>query len=165
MTRVQKNHVKKIKRVQLRHLLQACVLCIGLSGCEQIRTGLADMLSPPSDAQMAARIGDLANGGKLREAIDAGEKFLNSNPSENNRVNAKLADLYLENGDSVKALLHLEKSHGDVIESPGAATGQLSIDAVAINPPDTPTAPAASAKAGPNGAEAIAGNAKASTKP
>ena len=154
-----------MKRLHRERMLLASVLSIGLCGCEPLRADLADLISPPGDTQMAARIGDMANNGKLREAIDTGEKFLRKSTNENASVNAKLVELYLESGDSARALLHLEKSNGVLIERPGAAPGRLSKDSNAINTPDAPDTPFASAQAGPNGAEAVAGNAKASTKP
>lgn len=152
------------KVVAVKNILYVA-LCFGLAGCEPLRADLADLLSPPSDAQMAARMGDMAKSGKSSEAVQSGEKFLNSNHNENSSVHAKLAELYLENGRPAEALPHLEKSIGIKMERPGAINGQVHQVFSSVLAPDAPTPPSASAQVGSNGVEAVAGNAKASFKP
>jgi len=152
------------KVVAVKNIL-SIALCFGLGGCEPLRADLADLLSPPSDAQMAARMGDMATSGKSSEAVQLGEKFLINNHNKNSSVHAKLAELYLEIGRPAEALPHLEKSLGIKMERPGAVNGQVHQGFSAILAPDEPTPPSASAHVGSNGVEAVAGNAKASVKP
>jgi hypothetical protein len=143
-----------------KYIIIVCILVIffGLSGCQQLRDDLADLLSPPTDAQMAARMADMTAAGKSVEAIQTGEKFLAAHQGPSFNVHAKLVQLYLEQGDSVRAQVHLEGANSAPIGAGVApAPGP---DAVAE--PLAP--PAVSAKVGPDGLEASAGNAKASIK-
>lgn len=128
----------------------------GLTGCKPLREDIADLLSPPTDAQMAGRMADMTAAGKRAEAIETGEKFLLARPGPHAQVHAKLVQLYLDQGDAVKALVHMQ----------GGNEAQTSAEvAPAPAAPAEPLAPAAaSAKVGPDGVEASAGNAKASIK-
>lgn len=130
----------------------------GLSGCQQLRDDLADFLSPPSDAQMAARMADMNAAGKRTEAIETGEKFLAAHEGPNVNVHAKLVQFYLDQGDAVKALVHIE----------GVNIAEINADVTPAQSPANGAEPAAppavSARVGPDGVEASVGSAKASIK-
>ena len=129
-----------------------------LSGCQQLREDLADVISPPNDAQMAALIADRSEAGNVLEAIAIGEKFLVAHQGANPNVRAKLVQLYLHQGDAAKALAHLVESNNldsgveaAIPQSPAKASGLQ-------------TAPSVSATVSPTGIEASAGNANVTVK-
>lgn len=130
----------------------------GLSGCRQLRDDLADFLSPPTDAQMAARMADMNAMGKRAEAIETGEKFLVAHQGPNVNVHAKLMQFYLDQGDAVKALVHVEGANSAEINAGVTPAQNL---ANGVEPPAPPTV---SARVGPDGVEASVGSAKASVK-
>lgn len=92
-----------------------------LTGCDQVRNTAADWLRPPSSSEMAARVSEMAAGGKVEQAIKAGEEYLAKNPDPSGDLHRKLADLYVGQGDAVSAVRHLEKSQG-----PGGAAAVVS---------------------------------------
>ena len=148
-----------------RNLILAVAMAFLVSACDQFRSDLADLLSPPSETQVAARMVDLLNAGKSSQAIAMGEKYLSKNNSEGPSVHSKLAELYLEQGDAGSALKHLEQStHAGTAHSSGAATNARE-ETVKVPAPQPPNSPEATARIGPDGVEARAGNARASVKP
>ena len=61
--------------VKHRNLILAVAMAFLVSACDQFRSDLADLLSPPSETQVAARMVDLLNAGKSSQAIAMGEKY------------------------------------------------------------------------------------------
>ncbi len=151
--------------MNFKYLILAVAMSSLLSACDQLRSDMADLISPPSETQVAARMVDLLNAGKSSEAIAMGEKYLSKSRSEGLSVHAKLAELYLEQGDAGSALKHLEQSTPASTHQSSGATHSTTEEIVKIPAPQPPNSPEATARIGPDGVEARAGNARASVKP
>ncbi len=144
-----------------KNLILAVATSFLVSACDQFRLDMADLISSPSETQVAARMVDLLNAGKSSEAIAIGEKYLSKNGGEGPNVHAKLAELYLEQGDAGSALKHLEQSTRiRTLRASGATE-----EAVKVPTPLPPVSPEATARISADGMEARAGNARASVKP
>jgi hypothetical protein len=151
----------------LRNAILVLAIALSLSACDQLRSDLADFLSPPTDTQAVARLVDLSEAGRVADAIAFGERYLSNSKSSSPSVHAKLAQLYLDQGDAQRALLHLEQGNGS---PPQAAThqrdgGSQKPASLETSEPLAPLPPDAVARVGPNGVEAQAGGARASVKP
>ncbi len=151
--------------MKYKYLILAVAMSSLLSACDQFRSDMADFISPPSETQVAARMVDLLNAGKSSEAIAMGEKYLAKSRSEGPSVHAKLAELYLEQGDAGSALKHLEQSTLARTPQSSGATHSATEETVKVPAPQPPNSPEATARIGPDGVEARAGSARASVKP
>jgi len=151
----------KMKFMKLRwkiyHVLIAGIFLF-LSGCQQQRADLADVISPPNDAQMAVRVAESSAAVGVPYAIAMGEKFLAAHPGVNPNVRAKLVQLYLDQGDAAKALAHLSELN----RSEGGVEVTVPQSSAKAEDPLAPSMP--SAKVGPDGLEASVGNVQATVK-
>ena len=148
-----------------RNLLVIVVASAGLAGCQQLRSDLADFISPPSELQIVARINEAANGGNVDQAIAVAEKYVAGSQNSNRLIHARLAELYLSQGNAAKSLVHLALSNGHLQSGSSHSVTVQSRTQESVQAPQEAEAPAASATIGTNGVEASAGNAKASVKP
>jgi hypothetical protein len=135
-----------------------------LSGCDQVRQSLGDMINPPNASEVTARVSALAAQGKVPQAIQVGEDFLLKNKDAGGDLHRKLAQLHTSQGDVVSAVRHLQQSNA------GAPAPQTASPAAQPSAPSEKTAePAATAgtaasvdgaaaKVGPNGIEVRAGD-------
>ncbi len=95
---------------QRSHLIQALLIFVAVSstGCSQVSEQVADWLKPPSGSEMSVRIQDQAARGELQEALRKGEAFVQKRPAEAAEVHRTLSELYLREGDAVKAMQHMQ---------------------------------------------------------
>ena len=148
-----------------RSFLVIVVASAAMAGCQQLRSDLADFISPPSELQIVARLNEAANGGNVDQAIAAGEKFVAGSQNPNRLVHARLAELYLSQGNAAQSLAHLALSNGHLQSGSSHSVTVQSRTQESVQAPQEAESPAASATIGPNGVEASAGNARASVKP
>jgi hypothetical protein len=99
------------------------------------------------------------------QAIAAGEKFVAGSQNPNRLVHARLAELYLSQGNATQSLAHLALSNGHLQSGSSHSVTVQSRTQESVQAPQEAESPAASATIGPNGVEASAGNARASVKP
>lgn len=152
----------------VRYILSFLVIVVasaGMAGCQQLRSDLADFISPPSELQIVARLNEAVNGGNVDQAIAAGEKFVAGSQNPNRLVHARLAELYLSQGNATQSLAHLALSNGHLQSGSSHSVTVQSRTQESVQAPQEAESPAASATIGPNGVEASAGNARASVKP
>ena len=85
----------------LKLTLIATIL-ISLSGCDQFRQKISDILSPPSPSEMAARVDNLVDQDKPEKAIEAGEEYLKEKGDDNNVLREAItrAKIFLESHGS-----------------------------------------------------------------
>jgi len=150
--------------VQARNLTVSLALCglVFLSGCDQVRQAVGDMIKPPSAGEVAVRVSALAAEGKIPQAIEIGEDFLLKNKDPSGDLHRQLAQLHTRQGDTISALRHLQQSTSGAPATQAASTpAQPSATAAK---PDAPTAgpsasvDGASAQVGPSGIEVRAGD-------
>lgn len=138
-----------------------CALLL-LSGCDQVRQTVGDLINPPNASEITVRVDALAAQGKVPQAIQLGEDFLLKNKDPNGDLHRKLAQLHTSQGDTVSAVRHLQQSTLGAAKDAGA---QPQADKPRQKPAE-PTAQAgpavevggAAAKVGPDGIEVRAGD-------
>lgn len=145
-------------------LTASLALCglVFLSGCDQVRQAVGDMIKPPSAAEVAVRVSALAADGKIPQAIEVGEDFLLKNKDPSGDLHRQLAQLHTRQGDTISALRHLQQSTSGAPAAQAASTpAQSSATAEkAAAPTAGPSASVdgASAQVGPSGIEVRAGD-------
>ena len=136
---------------------------IALAGCADERQAVADLLSPPSAAEIAARVESLASEGKFDEAVSLGEGHLGTSADPTGVLHRVLARLHTELGNTERAVYHLERSHGSTSASASAQPRQPNpahvpfTDLPAPAQAQTSAAPLASASIDGDAIEARAG--------
>lgn len=94
-----------------------------LSGCDQVRQKLADLLSPPSAVECIARVQRLLDAGDFQKAVATGEDYLKDKNLATGELHLVVAKAYLELGDATKALQHTEAANSEPErQSPGRST-------------------------------------------
>lgn len=145
------------------HTVLAVVLSAGvglaLSGCDQQRQALADLIAPPGPGQTAARIDEAVQQNKGRAGIEIGVAYLNSHPDPDGLVHHALAAAYLSTGDVAQAAGQMALSIAS-----GAAAPKADQPAAAAAAQDGPLQPAvvagdAAVIQSPNGMVVKAGDA------
>ena len=141
--------------------LAVCGL-IFLSGCDQVRQAVGDMIKPPNAGEVTVRVSALAADGKVAQAIEVGEDFLRKNKDPSGDLHRQLAQLHTRQGDTISALRHLQQSTSGAPAAQAASTpAQPSAAAEkAAAPTAGPSASVdgASAQVGPSGIEVRAGD-------
>lgn len=133
-----------------------------LSGCDQVRQAVGDLINPPNASEVTVRVNALAAQGKIPQAIQLGEDFLLKNKDPSGDLHRKLAQLHTGQGDTISAVRHLQQSTSAKTQDAGA-------QAQPDNPSQKPTEPTsqagaaaevggAAAKVGPGGIEVRAGD-------
>jgi hypothetical protein len=133
-----------------------------LSGCDQLRQTIGDMISPPSASEVTTRVSALAEQGKVAQAIQIGEDFLLKNKDASGDLHRKLAQLHTSQGDVLSAVRHLQQSTA-AAPAPQVAKPATQPGAPAEKVAEPAANPAASvdgatARVGPNGVEVRAGD-------
>lgn len=132
-------------------LIAIVAIVISLSGCEQFRQKISDILSPPSPSEMAARVDNLVDQDKPEKAIEAGEGYLKEKGDENNVVREAV----------VRAKIFLE-SHGSSESSSkddSSSTSNNKQSSVKNSEKSGVSVDGASVEDGPNGTVVRAGDA------
>lgn len=139
----------------VRSLAVPFVLAAGLTlaGCGQVSEQIADLLKPPSSGEMSERIKTMAAQGKVQEAIQKGESFAAKKPPEVQKVHLVLAQIYLDSGDAVGALKHMQLANGEPDMPAAGGPAQ----------PQSPPGVAKPAAAAPAGVSANAGGGVSAT--
>lgn len=145
----------------LTTLLAVCGL-IFLSGCDQVRQAVGDMIKPPSAGEVAVRVSALAADGKIPQAIEVGEDFLLKNKDPSGDLHRQLAQLHTRQGDTISALRHLQQSTSGTAAaqaaSPPAQPSATADKAAAPTVGPSASVDGASAQVGPSGIEVRAGD-------
>jgi hypothetical protein len=150
--------------VKARFFKVSLALCwlVFLSGCDQVRQAVGDMIKPPNSGEVAIRVRALAADGKIPKAIQVGEDFLLNNEDSSGDLHRQLAQLHAMQGDTMSALRHIQQSTSGAQATQEAST--LAQPSAASKKPAPLTADAlasvegASAQVGPSGIEVRAGD-------
>lgn len=100
------------KEVKLQPILKLVVLSnilIATSGCDQTRQQVADFLNPPTPEVMVIRVQNLAKNANTKEAIAAGEAFLESGKDQKGLVAHAVLQAYLQKGDAEGAVSFMQR--------------------------------------------------------
>jgi hypothetical protein len=97
--------MKKITNSFLFFILSFLSVSI-LTGCDQARQKLSDLLSPPSPIECVIRVQRLIDTSDFQNAITLGEDYLKDKNLSSDALHLAVAKAYLELGDSAKALEH-----------------------------------------------------------
>lgn len=81
-----------------------------LSGCDQVRQQVADMINPPSPVEMSRRVDELVRANKYEQAISTGEQYLNKNKDPERLVIDAVTNAYVTSGDTAGAVRHMQRS-------------------------------------------------------
>ena len=110
-----------------------CVLSATLSGCDQVKSKLASLVSDPSPSEMALRLDKMVLKGDHQKAIQQGEAYLDKNPDPDGIVSEVVVDAYMASNDSSGVVAHLQKyrvrssqSSESISESSSSQTTQSS---------------------------------------
>jgi hypothetical protein len=123
------------------------LLCAALlTGCADTRQAMADWIDPPSAGEVAARVEQRAAAGQPREAVALGEAWLQDHTDPTGRLHVLLAGILTEQGDTTRAVHHLERSHP---AAPAKSAGHGSAPGNSGPVPPAPAAPAATEPAPP----------------
>jgi len=140
-------------KIILKFTLIAAIL-ISLSGCEQFRQKISDILSPPSPTEMAARVDNLVDQDKPEKAIEAGEEYLKEKGDDNNLVREAVtrAKIFLEShGPSESSSKDNSSSISNKQSSDNSRSKNTEKNSVSVD--------GASVEDGPNGTVVRAGDA------
>lgn len=107
-----------IKKITLLPVL--FVALMSLTGCDQVRQQVADLLNPPTPVEMSRRVDDLVRTQKYQDAITVGEQYLNKNKDPEGLVTDAVTNAYMESGDAAGAVRHMQRS-GKPAQSSNAA--------------------------------------------
>jgi hypothetical protein len=136
-----------------------------LAACDGASQSLIDLVHKPSATEMADRVDRLVAEGKTSEALREGEDWLKVNPDPDGVLHRRLAEIHVHSREPDAAVGHLVRVPEPVSH---AASEQGAAGVVAT--PDAPRVPAhaveaatpgATARAGVDGVEARAGDARA----
>lgn len=94
-----------------------------LSGCDQVRQKLADVLTPPSPLECVTRVQRLVDAGDFQKAVTVGEDYLKDKNFASSELHLVVAKAYLELGDAPKALQHTQAANGEA-ESTGPSRAE-----------------------------------------
>lgn len=86
------------------------VALMSLTGCDQVRQQVADLLNPPTPVEMSRRVDDLVRTQKYQDAITLGEQYLNKNKDPEGLVTDSVTNAYMESGDAAGAVRHMGRS-------------------------------------------------------
>ena len=101
--------------------LIAFSLLLVLSGCDQQRQQLADLIARPTPEEIAVRIDQSVAQSKAEKGIEVGESYLKSEKDPNGHVHKALVKAYLFVGDASSAQKHIELSVSGSTSSNSAA--------------------------------------------
>jgi hypothetical protein len=151
------------------------LLVLGLlNGCDQGVQPLSDLITPPTAADMDARVRDLARRGKTQDALRQGEAWLAAHLDLQGDLHRTLAQLLVDSGDAAGAVRHLARAAGSSANTasvspspasaPDSASAPASVPAQAAQLPTAPSlsvsAEGASARITPHSIEVRAGDAQ-----
>lgn len=81
-----------------------------LTGCDQVRQTVSDLINPPSPIEISRRVDSLVRSQKYQEAISLGEQYLNKNQDPEGLVTDAVTNAYMESGDAAGAVRHMQRS-------------------------------------------------------
>lgn len=81
-----------------------------LTGCDQVRQQVADLINPPTPVEISRRVDGLVRTQKYQEAISMGEQYLNKNQDPDGLVTDAVTNAYMESGDAAGAVRHMQRS-------------------------------------------------------
>lgn len=83
---------------------------LSMTGCDQVRQHVSDLINPPTPVEMSRRVDELVRSQKYQDAIDLGEQYLNKNKDSENLVTDAVTNAYMESGDATGAVRHMQRS-------------------------------------------------------
>lgn len=109
---------------------------IGVAGCDEQRQQVADIISTPKPAELAARVDASVAENKATAGIAVGEAYLASHKDPEGIVHKAIAMAYLSIGDASAAQKHLELS-----ATPSTTAVLIKSTPATASEPESPTAP------------------------
>lgn len=98
----------ELKKIKLITIVSASLTF--LTGCDQVRQQVSDMINPPAPVEISRRVDGLVRSHKFQEAISVGEQYLNKNQDPEGLVIDAVTSAYMESGDAVGAVRHMQRS-------------------------------------------------------
>ncbi len=98
----------KIHKYTLLPIIFAALL--SMTGCDQVRQQVSDMINPPTPVELSRRIDELVRSKKYQDAISLGEQYLNKNKDPESLVTDAVTNAYMESGDATGAVRHMQRS-------------------------------------------------------
>lgn len=102
-----------VKTMNIKKIILLPILFVALTsltGCDQVRQQVADLLNPPTPVEMSRRVDDLVRTQKYQDAITVGEQYLNKNKDPEGLVTDAVTNAYMESGDAAGAVRHMQRS-------------------------------------------------------
>lgn len=99
--------MKTIKLILLPIIFGAL---LSMTGCDQVRQHVSDLINPPTPVELSRRVDELVMSQKYQDAISLGEQYLNKNKDSENLVTDAVTNAYMESGDATGAVRHMQRS-------------------------------------------------------
>jgi len=132
----------------MKKIIILFLVSVALTGCDQARQKVADLINPPTADVVATRIDQLIQQGEYQKAIEMGETFFKENSGvSSSEIHIFVSKAYLEIGDSLSAVRHMSAATS-------ISQQQKSSSNESVNSSD------ASVVTGPNGTVVRAGDAQ-----
>ena len=116
----------------VRMFLLVCLLGT-LSGCDELRTKLANVLQPETPQQTLAIVEDLISSGNAKLVISKGEKLAETSGPLQGKFSWSIARAYAIEGDIEKALKHLQTAVSQLNLTSTEVMNEKDFDAIKSN--------------------------------
>jgi len=92
-------------------------ISLSLTGCDQLKSKLSDLISEPTPSEMSKRTDRLVQEGNYKKAISSGESYLDKNKDPDNLVSESVVNAYMASGNTQGVVGHLQKYRANSIGS------------------------------------------------